>query len=498
MAKWLGISNDFCLKAILYYKLYKRRYKDTKYSQPYTLPSRQLVSQYTIGPLWLSHRYHMVLPFEMCYRKKFFFNLKHFLWDKSYFYKRCRDDIYRCVAKEKVLPILNSCHSFTYRGYANTSRMLLVTNVIGNISRKHEMPLNKVLEVKTFYVWGINYIGLFPPQSCKYILVEAISSQTCNAKTMIKLFESIIFPRFGVLRAIINDGDFYFIGRQFEALLRKYKYPQLEPTQSYELKFGLIHWLPKFHGLACEDPHKHQNEFHVISRTTTIQKEICGIRKHSRETLHNYWERFNKLCVTCLHHQISEQLLIQYFYEGLMMMDRNMIDAISDGALMDKTPAAARYLILNMASNTQQFGTREVDTSRVENQLTKLTSLVRKLAIRQHQQSAQLRVCGICTSVEHPTDMCPTLQEIELDSAECVRAIGGYHMIVNSSRGSSTSQVQVKGNIKPRDSNPPKACQFRTRIAISNWFQNIKHHHSASNINSKLYHRKIHFQWKNG
>ncbi|RDX66584.1 hypothetical protein CR513_54625, partial [Mucuna pruriens] len=72
-----------------------------------------------------------------------------------------------------------------------------------------------------------------------------------------------------------------------------------------------------------------------------------------RETLHEYWERFNKLYATCSHHQISEQLLIQYFYEGLSMMDRSMIGAANRGALMDKTPVVARHLISNMASNTQ-------------------------------------------------------------------------------------------------------------------------------------------------
>ncbi|RDY02597.1 hypothetical protein CR513_13924, partial [Mucuna pruriens] len=94
--------------------------------------------------------------------------------------------------------------------------------------------------------------------------------------------------------------------------------------------------LSKFHGLASEDPHKHLKEFHVV----------CSM------------ERFNKLCATCPHHQISEQLLIQYFYEGLMMMDWSMIDAARRGALIDKTSASARHLISNMASNTQQFGTR--------------------------------------------------------------------------------------------------------------------------------------------
>ncbi|RDX97025.1 hypothetical protein CR513_20256, partial [Mucuna pruriens] len=112
-----------------------------------------------------------------------------------------------------------------------------------------------------------------------------------------------------------------------------------------------------------------------------------------------------------------------------------MIDAARGGALMDKTQVVVRHLISNMASNTQQFGTRGVVTSRVvnkvgmidnlrlENQLTELTSLVRKLAIEQHQLSASLRVCGIFTSVEHPTDMCPTLQETKLDNVEIIGSI---------------------------------------------------------------------------
>ncbi|RDX71506.1 hypothetical protein CR513_49134, partial [Mucuna pruriens] len=134
----------------------------------------------------------------------------------------------------------------------------------------------------------------------------------------------------------------------------------LEPAQTYELKSSLIHLLPKFHGLAGEDPHKHLKEFHVVYSTMRPQgipedyikmkvfpfsldgavkdwfsfrhpelhpfgKKV-GIRQHTGETLHEYWERFNKLYATCPHHQISEQLLIQYFYEGLLMTDRSMID----------------------------------------------------------------------------------------------------------------------------------------------------------------------------
>ncbi|RDX71606.1 hypothetical protein CR513_49022, partial [Mucuna pruriens] len=38
---------------------------------------------------------------------------------------------------------------------------------------------------------------------------------------------------------------------------------------------------------------------------------------------------------------------------------------------------------------------------RLENQLTELTSLVRQLVVRQYQPSAQVKVYGICTSMDH-------------------------------------------------------------------------------------------------
>ena len=38
-------------------------------------------------------------------------------------------------------------------------------------------------------------------------------------------------------------------------------------TIPFELKSGLIHLLPKFSGLAGEDPHKHLKEFQVVCST---------------------------------------------------------------------------------------------------------------------------------------------------------------------------------------------------------------------------------------
>nr|KYP33538.1 hypothetical protein KK1_045601 [Cajanus cajan] len=47
------------------------------------------------------------------------------------------------------------------------------------------------------------------------------------------------------------------------------QYPKNQTN--YELKFGLIHLLLKFHELACGDPHKNSKEFHVVCSTMRLQ-----------------------------------------------------------------------------------------------------------------------------------------------------------------------------------------------------------------------------------
>ena len=171
--------------------------------------------------------------------------------------------------------------------------------------------------------------------------------------------------------------------------------------------------------------------YFLASKAANIRKEICGIGQMNRERLYKYWECFKKLCASCPHHQISEQILIQYFYEGLMPMERSMIDAASGGALVDKTPQQARVLILNKVVNSQQFNTRfelrvrkvnEISTSALlEQQIANLTLVVQQLAMGGTTQ--QVMRCGICSKNGHPTNSCPTLYK---DSNEQVNAVGGF------------------------------------------------------------------------
>ncbi|XP_071912279.1 uncharacterized protein [Coffea arabica] len=102
----------------------------------------------------------------------------------------------------------------------------------GNISRKNEMPLTTFLEVELFDVWGIDFMGPFPSSyNNKYILlavdyvskwVEAIPSQTNDAKVVFKFLKRNIFCRFGVPKAIISDEGKHFCNKIIDTLLLKY------------------------------------------------------------------------------------------------------------------------------------------------------------------------------------------------------------------------------------------------------------------------------------
>jgi len=53
------------------------------------------------------------------------------------------------------------------------------------------------------------------------------------------------------------------------------------PNGECELKFGLIHLLPKFHRIVGEDPYQHLKQFHVVCssmRPTTVTKEHLKLK----------------------------------------------------------------------------------------------------------------------------------------------------------------------------------------------------------------------------
>ncbi|CAN6547388.1 unnamed protein product [Malus baccata var. baccata] len=249
-------------------------------------------------------------------------------------------------------------------------------------------------------------------------------------------------------------------------------------TEEFELKSSLLHHIPKYHGLSMEDPNKHLKEFEVVcssmtpvnvdgsilkmkafpfslmdkakdwlyelapgtvtswesmkraflekffptSRIILLRKKISGIQQEEGESFPTYYERFKSLVASCPQHQMKEELLLQYFYEGLLPLERQMLDASAGGALVDKTPMAAKILIFNRALNAQQYKgvgqkgpprhqVHEVSsTPDIHSQLANLSSIVSQMAEGMKMQGPI--VCGVCSIQGHVSEKCPQLIEM--------------------------------------------------------------------------------------
>ncbi|KAK9901740.1 hypothetical protein M0R45_002012 [Rubus argutus] len=238
-----------------------------------------------------------------------------------------------------------------------------------------------------------------------------------------------------------------------------YPEPAEGKEADFELKSGFLHHLPKFHGLNSEDPNKHLKEFQFVcgsmcpkngdinilkmkafpfsledraktwlfdlpaghvntwdrlksefltkyfpaSRITILRKQITGIQQAGDETFCAYYERFKSLVASCPSHGMKEESLLTYFYEGLLPLERSLLDAAAGGSFMDKTPAIAKELLANRALNYQQYEGALASSSRRVNEVTSHSTLEDKVnkmstllsqVLQQNKGGVVAQACG--------------------------------------------------------------------------------------------------------
>jgi len=108
-------------------------------------------------------------------KKKFFLEAKRYVWDDAHLFKIGADNLLRrCVTRQEATSMLWHCHNSPYGGHFNGEKTVAKVlqsgffwstlfkdayahvegcnkcQRIGNISRRHEMPMQSMLEVKVF------------------------------------------------------------------------------------------------------------------------------------------------------------------------------------------------------------------------------------------------------------------------------------------------------------------------------------------------------------
>ncbi|RVW66568.1 Transposon Ty3-I Gag-Pol polyprotein [Vitis vinifera] len=162
-------------------------------------------------------------------KRHFLAKIHAYYWEEPFLFKYCADQIIRkCVPEQEQSGILSHCHDSACGGHFASQKTAMKViqsgfwwpslfkdahsmckgcdrcQRLGKLTRRNMMPLNPILIVDIFDVWGIDFMGPFPMSfGHSYILDN-------------------IFARFGVPKAIISDGGTHFCNKPFETLLAKY------------------------------------------------------------------------------------------------------------------------------------------------------------------------------------------------------------------------------------------------------------------------------------
>ena len=126
-----------------------------------------------------------IVPSDLSFhqRKKFMYDVKKYFWDEPYLYMSCDDVlIHRCVPEDEMLSVFEACHSSSVGGHHSgirTAHKILQCGYYfptihqdshefskacdrcqrnGGISKRQILPLNSILLIKLFDVWGIDFI----------------------------------------------------------------------------------------------------------------------------------------------------------------------------------------------------------------------------------------------------------------------------------------------------------------------------------------------------
>ncbi|WJZ98605.1 hypothetical protein VitviT2T_017117 [Vitis vinifera] len=190
-------------------------------------------------------------------KRHFFAKIYAYYWEEPFLFNYCADQIIRkCVPEQEQSGILSHCHDSACGGHFASQKTAMKViqsgfwwpslfkdahsickgcdrcQRLGKLTRRNMMPLNLILIVDIFDVWGIDFMGPFPMSfGHSYILVgvdyvskwvEAIPCRSNDHKVVLKFLKDNIFARFGVPKAIISDGGTHFCNKPFETLLAKY------------------------------------------------------------------------------------------------------------------------------------------------------------------------------------------------------------------------------------------------------------------------------------
>ncbi|WMV55093.1 hypothetical protein MTR67_048478 [Solanum verrucosum] len=107
------------------------------------------------------------------------------------------------------------------------------------------------------------------------------------------------------------------------------------------------------------------------SKMMILRDSIQGFKRLEGEPIHERWLRFKKLVPQCQTHGLPNNVLLQYFYRSLNLVNKGVVDQLVPGSIM-KQPYEVVYQFLDcMTKINKAWYTREDQVSPLTFRMTK-------------------------------------------------------------------------------------------------------------------------------
>ncbi|CAM8929243.1 unnamed protein product [Rhodiola kirilowii] len=182
------------------------------------------------------------------------------------------------------------------------------------------------------------------------------------------------------------------------------------------------------------------SKYYPAGRAAQVRRQLQELKQAPHETMYEYVEKFLALEKSCCNLELPEKLVVECMLDGLRKMDMKLLEASAGGQLMNMTPARVKQKIISVAegerfqdetmkedeyARTKNVSIVEPSISAVFAELKEMRELMKHVVRR---TPVQAKPCEFCTSTEHKTDECPTLQ---IDVQADVNAVGNYQSYGN-------------------------------------------------------------------
>ncbi|CAM8987044.1 unnamed protein product [Rhodiola kirilowii] len=150
---------------------------------------------------------------------------------------------------------------------------------------------------------------------------------------------------------------------------------------------------------------KFMDKYYSHSKAAQTRKELSMLRQGRAETLFDYLERFRHLEESCPNHRIPQRMMLEYFMDGMVLMERRMLDASAQGSILDMYPEEIWELIGRVAESTryleETYKPAPVANVNVHSELQELKNMMAQMMTQQPQGNQQVE-CKVNKSTFNP------------------------------------------------------------------------------------------------